>query len=181
MGFAGGLRSGSFNQALLRAAAEEAPDGMVLEVLDISGVPLFNVDLEAQVPEPVARFQEAIASADGVLIVTPEYNAGPAGVTKNLVDWASRPSRAAVLARKPVAIMGATRGNWGTVRAQAQLRQTPSFIGAYDVKKPEVMVPQAPARFDEAGRLIDEATLARVRDTMAAFLDWIHRERREDT
>jgi len=181
VGFAGSLRAGSFNRALLRAAAEEAPEGMVLEILDISGVPLFNADIEARAPESVGSFLAAISAADGVVIVTPEYNAGPAGVTKNLVDWASRPPGASVLARKPVAIMGATRGSWGTVRAQAQLRQTLSHIGAHDMKMPEVMVPHAPAKFDETGRLIDEATRTRLRVAMVAFLEWVRREETADS
>ncbi len=108
-----------------------------------------------------------------MLIVTPEYNAGVSGVTKNLVDWASRPSGDAVILRKPVAIMGAARGSWGTVRAQAQLRQTLSHIPAYDMKKPEVMVPRAPGKFDEEGRLTDEDTRRRVRALLGAFREWI--------
>lgn len=173
VGFAGSLRRASFNRALLRAAAEEVPEGMVLEILDVSKVPVFNADLEADLPGPVADFQGAISGADGVLIVTPEYNAGLPGSTKNLVDWSSRPSGAAAILGKPVALMGATRGSWGTVRAQAQLRQTLSHIPAYDMKKPEVMVPHAPQKFDEEGRLTDEDTRRRLRVFMAAFREWI--------
>lgn len=173
VGFAGSLRRASFNRALLRAAVEEAPEGMEVEVLDVSQVPVFNADLEAELPASVATFQQAIAAADGVLIVTPEYNAGVPGLTKNLVDWASRPSGDAVIRHKPVAVMGATRGSWGTVRAQALLRQSLSHIPAYDMKKPEVMVPHAPQKFDEAGRLTDEETRRRVRALLEAFREWI--------
>lgn len=173
VGFAGSLRRGSFNRSLLRAAVEEAPESMDIAILDVSGVPVFNADLEAEPPEALVSFQRAIAAADGVLIVTPEYNAGVSGVTKNLVDWASRPTGDAVILRKPVAIMGATRGSWGTVRAQAQLRQTLSHIPAYDMKKPEVMVPRAPGKFDAHGRLTDEDTRRRVRALLEAFREWI--------
>lgn len=173
VGFAGSLRRRSFNRALLRAAVEEAPEGLVIEMLDVSEVPVFNADLEADLPPAVAAFQQATAAADGVLIATPEYNSGVSGVTKNLVDWASRPSGNAVILRKPVAIMGATRGNWGTVRAQAQLRQTLSHIPAHDMKKPEVMVPHAPSKFDADGVLTHEDTRRRLRAFLEAFRQWI--------
>jgi chromate reductase len=175
VGFAGSLRTGSYNLALLRAAAEVVPAGTTLEILDVSQVPVFNVDLERHVPSAVSNFQDAIRVADGVVIATPEYNAGLSGVTKNLIDWASRPSGDAVLARKPVAVMGATRGSWGTVRAQAQVRQTLSYIGAFDMKKPEIIVPRAAAKFDESGRLTDEDMRRRLEEFMAAFLSWIIR------
>jgi chromate reductase len=175
VGFAGSLRLGSYNLALLRAAASVAPKGLTVHTLDVSEVPVFNVDLERDPPTAVSDFLDAIRSADGVLIATPEYNAGPSGVTKNLIDWASRPSGHAVLARKPVAIMGATRGSWGTVRAQAQLRQTLSYIGAYDMKKPEVLVPRAAAKFDEDGALIDDDVRERLRIFMETFARWVVR------
>jgi chromate reductase len=173
VGFAGSLRSGSYNLALLRTAARSAPAGMVVDVVDISAVPVFNVDLEHGPPDAVADFQSKIRAADGVLISTPEYNAGMAGVTKNLIDWASRPSGKAVLAGKPVAVMGATRGNWGTVRAQAQLRQSLSSIGAFDMKKPEIMVPHAASKFDTDGHLSDADVLRRLDLFMGAFHRWI--------
>ena len=172
-GFAGSLRNGSYNLALLRAAARSAPAGMIVDVLDVSAVPVFNVDLESGPSDAVSDFQSRIRVADGVLIATPEYNAGMAGVTKNLIDWASRPSGDAVLAGKPVALLGATRGNWGTVRAQAQLRQSLSSIGALDMKKPEIMVPHAASKFDAAGHLSDEDVLRRLGLFMEAFRRWI--------
>src|SRR5262245_65356032 len=94
LAFAGSLRRGSYNRALVRAAQEVAPPGMAIEIFEIAGIPLYNGDVEAAGdPEPVARFKQAIRAADGLLIATPEYNHGVPGVTKNAIDWASRPPR----------------------------------------------------------------------------------------
>src|SRR4051812_13513323 len=108
LGFAGSLRRESYNRALLRAAAGLAPDGMEIAAFDLADVPLYNGDVEALGdPDPVKRFKQAIGNADGVLMVTPEYNHGVPGVMKNAVDWASRPPGKAVLQHKPVGILGA--------------------------------------------------------------------------
>ena len=124
LGFAGSLRRDSFNRSLLRAAAELAPEGMAISTFDLAEIPLSNGDVEALGdPEPVAAFKQAIRAADGVLMVTPEYNHGVPGVMKNAVDWASRPPGDAALARKPVALLGASPGLPGTARGQSQLRQ----------------------------------------------------------
>lgn len=93
LGFAGSLRAGSYNGALLRAARELAPAGLAIEIYESIELPLFNEDIEAQGdPEPVAAFKAAIGEADALLIATPEYNYGVPGALKNAIDWASRPS-----------------------------------------------------------------------------------------
>ncbi len=121
LGFAGSLRKGSYNRALLRAAGQLAPEEMSLEVFDLSPIPLYNADIEAAgVPEPVHEFKERIAAADALLIVTPEYLYSVPGVLKNALDWASRLPKDSPLNRKPVAITGAG-GLFGTVRAQGHL------------------------------------------------------------
>src|SRR5438132_11485489 len=98
LGFAGSLRQGSYNRAILRAAVERAPEGLTIETFDLAAVPLYNGDVEAQGdPAGVTTFKRAIRAADGVLMVTPEYNHGVPGVMKNAVDWASRPPRDAPL------------------------------------------------------------------------------------
>lgn len=172
--FAGSLRSGSFNRALLRAAVEEAPEGMRIEILDLAEVPLYDADVEAEgVPEPVRALRAGIGAADGLLIATPEYNHGVAAVTKNAVDWASRPPRDSVLNDKPVAVMGATPGGWGTVRAQAMLRQSFVFTNSPCMLRPEMAVPRAHEKFDDEGRLTDEKTREYLRDFLTAFAGWI--------
>lgn len=175
-GFAGSLRAGSYNGALLRAAAELAPGGMTIEILDIGSIPLYNADVEAEGdPEPVAAFKRAVGAADGLLIATPEYNLGVPGVTKNVIDWASRPPRQSVLDGKPVGIMGATPGMGGTARGQSQLRQAFVFTNSYAMPQPEVLVRRASELFDPDGRLVDEATRAHVAKFLAAFAVWIER------
>jgi chromate reductase len=175
-GFAGSLRRGSYNRALLAAAVELAPEGMEIEILDIRGIPLFDADVEERGdPEPVAAFKRAIGAADGLLIATPEYNLGVSGVTKNAVDWASRPARESVLDEKPVAVMGASPGMVGTARAQMQLRQAFVFTNSPIMQQPQVLVARAREKFDEEGRLIDEATRDHLAKFLVAFGAWIER------
>jgi chromate reductase, NAD(P)H dehydrogenase (quinone) len=117
----------------------------------------------------VQRFREAIADADALLIATPEYQYGIPGVLKNAIDWASRPAGKAPIVGKPVAIMGATPGLWGTVRAQAQLRQALVYNDCPMVQKPEVTVAGAGERFDEQLKLTHEATRGFVRQLLESL------------
>jgi chromate reductase len=175
-GFAGSLRKASFNRSLLRAAAELAPQGMMIEIVDIATIPVYNADVEAEGdPEPVAAFKRAVGAADGLLIATPEYNLGVPGVTKNVIDWASRPPRQSVLGGKPVAVMGATPGMGGTARGQSQLRQAFVFTNSYAMPQPEVLVRRASELFDGDGRLVDEPTREHLVKFLTAFGDWIER------
>ncbi|HKY60002.1 MAG TPA: NAD(P)H-dependent oxidoreductase [Gemmatimonadota bacterium] len=172
--FAGSLRAASYNRALLRAAVESVPSGMTIEILDISGIPLYDADVEeAGVPEPVAAFKRAIGAADGLLIATPEYNHGVAGITKNAVDWASRPPRGSPLSGKPVGIMGASPGMTGTARGQSQLRQAFEFTNSYCMPQPEILVARAGEKFDADGRLTDGPTREHLARYLAAFAAWI--------
>lgn len=172
--FAGSLRKGSFNRSLLGAAVELAPDGMGIRILDISGIPLYNADVEAAgVPEAVQEFKRQVASADGLLIATPEYNHGVAGVTKNVIDWASRPPGESPLNGKPVGIMGASPGMTGTARGQSQLRQAFGFTNSYCMAQPQILVGRAREKFDGGGRLTDESTLEHLAKYLAALADWI--------
>jgi chromate reductase len=174
LGFAGSLRQASYNRALLRAAIELAPEGMAITTFDLAEIPLYNGDVEAAGdPAGVARFKQAIRAADGVLMVTPEYNHGVPGVMKNAIDWASRPPREAVLAKKPVALLGASPGITGSARGQSQLRQAFEFTASYCMPQPEVLVFRADEKFDAEGRLTDERTRQNVARFLAAFADWV--------
>lgn len=176
LGFAGSLRKASYNRALLRAAVEVAPAGLTIEVFDLLEVPLYNGDVEAEGDPPaVAALKAAIAAADGVLIVTPEYNHGVPAVTKNAVDWCSRPPRGAVLDAKPVGIIGASPGMTGSARGQSQLRQAFEFTNSYCMPQPELLVFRAHEKFDEAGRLTDEATRSHLAKYLTAFEAWVRR------
>lgn len=178
--FAGSLRDGSFNKALLRAAVEVAPEAMSIELLDLAGVPLYDADVEAEGdPEPVRELKRAIGAADGLLIATPEYNYGVAGVTKNAVDWLSRPAGESVLNGLPVGVMGATPGMWGTARAQMMLRQSFVFTESPCMLRPEILVARAREKFDDDGRLTDEKTRGFLGDYLEAFAGFVRRRRGE--
>jgi chromate reductase, NAD(P)H dehydrogenase (quinone) len=176
LGIAGSLRAGSFNRSLLRAAQELAPAGMEIEAYDLAPIPLYNGDVEARGdPEPVAAFKSAIREAGALLFATPEYNYGVPGVLKNAVDWASRPPGKSVLNGKPAAVMGASPGNGGTIRAQLQLRQAFVFTQTLAMLQPEVLVAKASEKFDAQGRLTDEATRGFLRKFLEAFGEWIRK------
>jgi chromate reductase, NAD(P)H dehydrogenase (quinone) len=176
VGVAGSLRRGSFNRALLRAARELAPESLEIEIAEIGDVPLYNADVEeAGVPEPVERLRALVRGADALLIATPEYNHGVPGVLKNTIDWLSRPPRESCLEGKPTALMGATPGAWGTVRAQGQLRQAFVFTNTPAMLNPEVLVARARDKFDEQGRLTDEVTREFVALFLERFAEWIGR------
>src|SRR4029453_11209408 len=140
LGVAGSLRRSSYNRALLRAAQDRAPDGMVLEAFDLAPVPLYNGDVEAAGdPEGVAAFKAAIRAADGVLFVTPEYNHGAPGGMKTAAAWAPRPPQDAALARKPVGIIGASPGMTGSARGQSQLRPAFEFTKSHRIPPPPLV------------------------------------------
>ena len=119
IGLSGSLRRGSYNSAVLRAAAALMPAGSELKIESIAGIPLYDGDEEAAngVPAQVSRLKDAIAAADGLLLVTPEYNNSVPGVMKNAIDWLSRPSNdiARVFRGRPVALAGASPGRFGTI------------------------------------------------------------------
>lgn len=166
LGFAGSLRKSSYNKMLLRVAAELLPKNARLEILDLKDVPLFNQDLEYDVPEVVKQFKKKIESADALLIATPEYNGSIPGVLKNALDWASRPYGSNSLDGKPVAIMSASLGMLGGARAQTHLRQILSHLNAYVVNGPEVIVNFADKKFDAEGNLKDEAAKEYIRQLL---------------
>jgi chromate reductase len=177
-GIAGSLRKGSFNRALLRAAQELVPPGMEITTFDLAPVPLYNGDVEAAGDPPaVIALKTAIGEADALLIATPEYNFGVPGVLKNAIDWASRPPGKSPLNGKPAALMGATPGMGGTGRAQMSLRQSFVFTQTLALLSPEVLVARAREKFDESGRLTDEATRGFVRKLLEALAAWTARLR----
>lgn len=177
LGIAGSLRRKSYNLALLRAATELAPPGMIIDIYDRLGeLPPYNEDVrEAGRPEPVAHITEAVRAADGILVVTPEYNYSIPGVLKNAIDWISRPPQESPLRNKPAAIMSASTGISGGMRAQLQLRQSFVFTQTPAMLRPEVIVPKAAERFDDAGRLTDEATRNFIAAFLVDFSRWVRR------
>jgi chromate reductase, NAD(P)H dehydrogenase (quinone) len=162
LGISGSLRQGSYNRALLRAAAELSPaNGIELVEHDLSPIPFYDGDVEAAGdPEPVATLRSAVREADALLLATPEYNRGTSGVLKNALDWLSRPALASVLRWKPVAIVGASSGRGGARRAQQQVRDALVFPGAVVLDDPEVSVPLAWEHFDSDLNLTHAETRA---------------------
>jgi chromate reductase len=172
LGISGSLRRGSFNTAALHEATRLAPAGMVIELADISEIPLYNEDVYAHgFPPAVERLREQIRAADALLIATPEYNYSVPGVLKNVIDWVSRPPEQP-FAGKPVALMGASAGRFGTARAQYHLRQSMVFLDMRPLNRPELMIATAQKLFDEQGNLTDEATREYLRGLLVALHDW---------
>ena len=175
LGIAGSLRRSSYNRSLLRAAKETAPEGMAILLEDLAPIPLFDEDLESATgggPEPVRRLRDRVASADGLLIATPEYNHSFPGVLKNAIDWLSRPAPEEVLAGKPIAVIGASGGPWGTRLAQGALRQVLYATESLVMPNPALFVREAGRLFD-GERLVDQPTRERLEKLLAAFDRWI--------
>jgi chromate reductase, NAD(P)H dehydrogenase (quinone) len=178
LGFAGSLRKGSYNRALLRAAKDLLPGNATLDIFELDGIPGFNQDLERTPPEEIKDFKARIRAADGILIATPEYNYSMPGIMKNAIDWASRPYGDSAWTGKPVAIMSASIGMLGGARAQYHLRQSFIFLDLIPLTKPEVFVTFAQQKFDETGALKDEPTRAVIKDQLQALVDLVMKTRK---
>jgi chromate reductase, NAD(P)H dehydrogenase (quinone) len=177
LGISGSLRRESYNSAALRAAAGLAPEGAVVETLGLDGIPPFNQDEEADPPAKVLELKRRVREADALLFVTPEYNYSVPGVLKNAIDWASRPYGDSAWEGKPAAIMGASAGALGTARAQYHLRQIFVFLNVFPVNRPEVMIGDAPRRFDAEGNLTDETTKEYIRQLLRNLVELTRRIR----
>src|SRR5512136_1355287 len=175
LGFAGSLRNGSYNRALLRVAADLVPKDAKLDIFDLEGIPPFNQDLENSMPEIVKEFKTKIRSADALLIATPEHNYSIPGVLKNAIDWASRPYGDNAFEGKPVAMMSASIGMLGGARAQYHLRQSFVFLNMHPLNKPEVLVAFAKEKFDDKGTLLDEKAKELIRELLASLVAWSKR------
>jgi chromate reductase len=170
----GSLRKLSFNRGLLRAAIDLQPDGMRITEVPIGEVPLFNDDIENQGDPPaVQNLKSQILASDAVLLITPEYNQSVSGVMKNAIDWASRPyGTGQVLAGKPVAILGASSGKYGTARAQLDLRKMLPYLSMHLLPKPEIYVGPGKESFDEQSKLTDDQVRQRLREMLEKLLEW---------
>jgi chromate reductase len=172
LAFAGSLRKGSYNKALIRAAVEVAPENVAIEVFDLEGIPPFNQEFEVTPPQRVKEFKDKIRAADALLIATPEYNYSIPGVLKNAIDCASRPKADTPLEGKPVAIMSASTGRFGGARAQYHLRQSFIFLNMQPVNRPEVMLSDALHNVDADGNVTNEQTRQLIRQLLEALASW---------
>ena len=170
LGIVGSLRKDSYNHFALKAAQELVPEGAVLNLIELHGIPVFNQDDEMAPPAIVLEFKRQILAADAILFGTPEYNYSLSGVLKNAIDWASRPFGESAWLDKPGAIMGASTGSLGTARAQYHLRQILVTLDMPTVNQPEVMIGNAAQRFDPDGRLTDEPTRRFIQKLLGALV-----------
>jgi chromate reductase, NAD(P)H dehydrogenase (quinone) len=175
LGFAGSLRSGSYNRALLRASSLLLPPECKMEIFELNEIPPFNQDKENNPPDSVKEFKRLIRASDCLIIATPEYNYGVPGVLKNAIDWASRPYGDNAFAHKSVALMSASTGILGGARAQYQLRQSFVFLEMHPTNLPECFVTFAPQKFDSNGNLTDQKTKEVITNLIAGLVDWTRR------
>jgi NAD(P)H-dependent FMN reductase len=171
VGISGSLRKGSYNAALLRSAVPLMPDHAELRIATIRDIALYDGDVEASdgIPAPVAALKDAIAAADGLLLVTPEYNNSIPGVFKNAIDWLSRPAAdiPRVFGGRPVALIGASPGAFGTILSQNAWLPVLRTLGARMWSEGRLMVSRAPSVFAADGALAD----AKVQDALRKFLE----------
>lgn len=173
LGIPGSLRRASWNKGLLRAAKEEAPPGVEIGIHEVGDLPAYNQDVDqAGAPPAVEALRQAIRGADALLLSTAEYNYSVPGFLKNAIDWASRPFPDHSLRHKPVGLMGASSGQFGTVRAQLAWRQVFIFTESYVMLMPELLVFEAAGRFDDDGNLTDDSTRALLRRHVEALVGW---------
>lgn len=178
LAISGSLRADSHNSRLLRIAAEEAPEGVEVEIYNgLATIPPYDADSDVGTgPAPVSELRDLIAGADGLIFATPEYNSSIPGVLKNAIDWASRPRATTPLAGKPAAVMGASTGHFGAVWAQAELRKVLGATGARVVDT-EFAVALADEAFDTDGALRDTASRDAIQTLVAAVAAEAERDR----
>ncbi|MEO7306017.1 MAG: NAD(P)H-dependent oxidoreductase [Ferruginibacter sp.] len=173
VGISGSLRKGSFNTMLLKTAAELLPDHVTVELLSFADLPVYNADMDIPFttsrPEAVNKFRDVLATADGIIIASPEYNYSIPGGLKNAVDWASR-GKDSPLIGKHVSLMGATDGQWGTARMQLTFLPIFNTLKMQHLNKFEVFVSLAQKKFDVDGKLTDDDTREILKKHLEYFL-----------
>jgi chromate reductase, NAD(P)H dehydrogenase (quinone) len=179
LAIAGSLRKGSLNKALVRAAIQVAPSSVVVEDFgDIDGIPLFNEDIEKELPERVKLLKARVVAADALLIATPEYNNSVPGVLKNAIDWASRPGGDNSFDDKPVAIMSAG-GTMGGTRAQLHLRHMCVYLNMHPINRPQVAITNAKTRVDSSGEFTDPTIMGSILQLLVALDAWTRRLKKD--
>lgn len=171
----GSLASGSINRTLARALVRLAPDALEFRDIPIGDLPLYSPDYDADFPPAGRALKDAIASSDGLLIVSPEYNRSIPGALKNAIDWASRPWGQNSFARKPTGIIGASPGGIGTAVMQSSMRSVLSFLDAPQLNAPEAYITFVPEHFGPDGEVHDERTAAFLRHYMEEYCGFVQR------
>ncbi len=175
----GSLRKGSFNMSVMRALPSLAPSGLeFVEAPSYASMPIYNADDQngSGFPASATAFADAVREADGVIIVTPEYNYSVPGGLKNALDWVSR-LKDQPFSGKPVALMSASGGPLGGARMQYHMRQIMVFLNARVFNTPEVFVGTAQTKIDDKGSLTDEPTKEIIRKQLAAFETFVQKQK----
>lgn len=182
LGLSGSLRAGSLNSSLLRAAAAEMPKGVSLEIGSIKGIPLYDGDVEAAqgLPDAVVKLKERVVATDGLLLVTPEYNNSLPGVFKNAIDWLTRPAAdiPGVFGKRPVAVIGASPGGFGTLLSQTAWLPVLKTLGTAAYFGGRLQVSRATDVFDGSGALVDERIREQLKKFLAGFAEFVVANRR---
>ncbi|MDR2892472.1 MAG: NAD(P)H-dependent oxidoreductase [Deltaproteobacteria bacterium] len=173
----GSLRSASINRQLANGLAEIGPDLFKFNQLKLDEVPIFNEELEQNPPAAVVTMKQSLKAADGVLIITPEYNRSMPALVKNTLDWASRPYGDNSWTGKPVAVAGMSPGAVGTAVCQSQLRSVLGFLGARQMTQPEIYLTYAAGFFDANGNVANERTRTFLRKFLESFGTWINKNK----
>lgn len=168
----GSLRKESYNRKVAEFIKENFKDKLDIEILLLNDLPVFNQDIEDNLPQEVIDFKEKIKNSDGVLFSTPEYNHSIPGGLKNALDWCSRPDR--VLVGKPTFIVGSSNGKVGTARCQAELRKVLNCPGLAGLNLPgnHVLIETVQDKFDENGIFNDERTIKRLDKVIDNYIEW---------
>ncbi len=172
LGISGSGRKGSYNTALLNAAKELAPPSLLLETFDVSHLPLYNSDLEDKMPLEVEEFKRKIREADAILFATPEHNYTITAVMKNAIEWGNRPSNDNSWENKPAAIMSASSGPRGGVRAQLHLRQILVDLNMHALNRPLLLVANEEDKFDLNLKLTDPQIRETIRNMLVRLEEW---------
>ena len=172
IGISGSGRRGSYNTALLRAAKEMLPQNVDLEIYDVSGFPLFNQDMVADMPPAIRVFKDRIRQVDAILFATPEHNYSISAQLKNALEWGNRPETDNSWDGKPAAIISASTSPRGGARAQMHLRQILVDLNVYPINKPQLIVARAQEKFDANSNLSDDMSRKLLRDLLTALVEW---------
>src|SRR2546428_9366289 len=178
LGISGSGRKGSYNSALLEAAKQLLPPDATLEVVDVSRLPLYNQDLEHEMPEEVREFKKKIRGADAILFATPEHNYSVTAVLKNAIEWGNRPPRDASWSGKPAAIISASTGLRGGATAQVHLRQIMIDLKMHSINRPLLLIANAKDKFNEELQLTDGEILQTLRDVLSSLVEWTRKLQR---
>jgi chromate reductase, NAD(P)H dehydrogenase (quinone) len=171
----GSLRQASINGRLARALAKVAAPKLALTSSRIDDLPLFNQDMESNLPAPVTRMKKELAAADGVLFITPEHNRSMSAAMKNVIDWGTRPYGTSVWLDKPGATIGTSQGAVGTAAAQSHLRSVLASLGVALMGRPEAYIVFNENAIDDTGNVTDEALTKVLTAYVDALAKWLAR------